>query len=141
MVDEDEEEETKRARAALEESREFWQQQDRKLNELDDDLERLLEKEHEEAALRQTRTEAFEDRCRLCIHKSWDAFESGVPIYPTCKHPSNQYGGSYGEYVDCARLAERYEDSECPYFFPVILRMPFRLAWRGFLRMMRRRYG
>lgn len=134
MVDEDEERIRKRVRETLKESHESWTED---LHARDDELLRSLEQED----LRQTRTEAFEDRCRLCIHKSWDAFESGVPIYPTCKHPSNQYGGSYGEYVDCARLAERYEDSECPYFFPVILRMPFRLAWRGFLRMMRKRYG
>ena len=91
--------------------------------------------------LTETQVEQFEDRCRLCIHKSWDVFESGAPMWATCKHPDHQYGVGGDRYVECSRVAERYQGAKCPRFFPVILRMPFRLAWRGFLRLMRRKYG
>jgi hypothetical protein len=89
--------------------------------------------------------EAFESKCYWCFWRSWDVFESGAPMWSTCKHPGHQQwhtrdgGGWTPEYknVDCVTVAEHYDGKKCPKFWPIILRMPFRLAWRGSLSALR----
>ena len=84
--------------------------------------------------------EEFENRCYLCFHRSWDVFESGAPMWWTCKHRSHQsghYGGEEYRYIECVRVAERYRGERCPKFWPVILRAPFRIAFRVGLGVLR----
>ena len=83
--------------------------------------------------------EKFDNRCYFCFWRSWDVFESGMPMWSTCKRPGHQQwhtrtGGGWGieyKYIECSTVAKKYEGERCPRFFPVILRLPFRLAWRG----------
>lgn len=81
--------------------------------------------------------EQFEDRCYFCFWRSWDVFESGAPMWSTCKYPGHQHLHHYDgwsdeyKYVECSRVANKYAGEKCPKFFPVLLRLPFRLAWRG----------
>lgn len=80
---------------------------------------------------------AFVNRCYFCFHRSWDVFESGAPMWGTCKHGAHQAGHHQSgwtdeyKYIECSRVAKDYRGEKCPKFFPVILRLPFRLAWRG----------
>lgn len=90
------------------------------------------------SAREREKVEAFVDRCALCHHRSWDVGDSGIPIFATCKHADHESLGAGWPSVDCGRVAERYQEGKCPKFWPVILRAPWRLLWRGVARRLRR---
>lgn len=85
--------------------------------------------------------EKFENRCYFCFHRSWDVFESGAPMWSTCKHDAHQYGVGGDRYVECVRVAERYRGGKCPKFWPVILRAPLRAALFGVKSLLKRLHG
>jgi len=85
-------------------------------------------------SLPQIKVDAFTDRCLMCFHWGWDVFESGAPIWSTCKHGDHDDFGVGDRRVECSRVAERYQGEKCPKFWPVILRAPVRLLFRGIRR-------